>query len=82
MAKLCKCIERSMIMYYNLKAELARKNVTAKQVANVWGVHENTAYKKINGVSPITIEEAFKLKAEIFPDLELKYLFEKDQKAS
>ena len=47
MAKLCKCIERSMIMYYNLKAELARKNVTAKQVANVWGVHENTAYKKI-----------------------------------
>ena len=69
-------------MYSNLKAELTRKGVTVKTVAQIWGVHENTAHNKINGASPITIEEAFKIKAELFPDLEFTYLFAKEQKAS
>lgn len=69
-------------MYSNLKAELTRKGVTVKSVAQIWGVHENTAYNKIKGVSPITIEEAFKLKAELFPDFEFSYLFAKEPKAS
>ena len=69
-------------MYSNLKAELTRKGITVKSVAQIWGVHENTAHNKINGVSPITIEEAFKLKAELFPDFEFTYLFAKEPKAS
>ena len=69
-------------MYSNLKAELTRKGITVKTVARIWGVHENTAHNKINGASPISIEEAFKIKAELFPDLDFAYLFAKKQKVS
>lgn len=62
-------------MYANLKAEMAKKSITRRQIARTLSLHENTVKNKIAGKSHFSIEESFLLKKTYFPDLTLKYLF-------
>lgn len=45
------------------------------KIAKTLGIHRNSVANKLNGITPFTVEEAFKIQAVFFPDLELKYLF-------
>lgn len=62
--------------YLNLKGEMAKKNITIENVAKFLHMHRNTIAKKINGPSSFSIEEAFAIKNEFFPDCDMKNLFE------
>lgn len=61
----------------NLKGEMAKRNIRVEDIANELKIHRNSASNKINGDTSFSIEEAVKIKDKYFPDLSLKYLFEK-----
>ena len=63
-------------MLLNLKAEMARKRLTVKDLARVTGLSETSVRNKLAGRSAFTIPEALKIKMELFPDKDLQYLFE------
>ena len=58
----------------NLKAEMARKEITQNKISTLLNIHYNTFSNKINGHTPFTIEEAFII-AEQFPNVDIKHLF-------
>lgn len=62
-------------MYPNLSAELARKGLKQKDIVAVLNTRPATVSNKLNGKSPLLIDEAFKIKNQLFPDLSLDYLF-------
>lgn len=62
-------------MYPNLKAEMARNDVTIKDIQRVIGRNEKTTRGKVNGKTPITISEAFSIALHLFPGLTVDYLF-------
>lgn len=71
-------------MYRNLLAEMARKDITKKQIAKLLKVRDATISDKINGKYSFKLDEAFKIKKEFFPQLSIEYLFavEEPQKVS
>ena len=62
----------------NIKQELIKRNISQKIVSEILGVHVNTVCSKVNGDTPFTIEEAFKLKDVFFYDVDFRYLFSRD----
>lgn len=65
-------------MYSNLRAELARKGLTTSDIADILGISKKSARNKLYGRSSFTIEEAFKLRDVIAPEMTLDKLFEKE----
>lgn len=63
-------------MYKNFNAECARRNVTNNQIAECAGVCSNTVSRIKTGKAKVSIEFAFKVRHQFFPDLSLEYLFE------
>jgi len=63
-------------MLLNLKAEMARKCLTARDLAQVTGLSETSIRNKLAGRTAFTVPEAIKIKAEFFPERDLQYLFE------
>lgn len=61
--------------YINLEAEMARKGLLKKDIAETLGVRTATAYDKLNGKYPFTFDEALKIKNKHFPEFTLEYLF-------
>ena len=72
-----KCVKKggANVKYSNLKAELARKGISMEEVSKVLNIHRNSVANKINGETPFTVEEAFKIQNKYFPKLSLVYLF-------
>ena len=64
--------------YSNLKAEMARKDITIESMAQMLGIHRNSVANKLNGASSFSIEEAMKIRGIFFPDLGYNYLFAPD----
>lgn len=64
--------------YSNLEAEMARKGLLKKDIATTLGVRVATAYDKMNGKYPFTLDEAFKIKRTHFPEESIEYLFNKE----
>lgn len=63
-------------MYRNLEAEMARHSITKKAMAEVLGVKRYpTLVDKLNGKTPLKIEEAMKIRDTFFPRHTLDYLF-------
>ena len=62
----------------NLKAEMAKKDITIEEISKLLGIHRNSVSNKINGDSSFSVEEAFKIQEKYFPKLALNYLFEKE----
>ena len=63
--------------YLNLKAEMAKRNITIESVAETLKIHRNSVSNKIHGKSAFSIEEATAIQKYYFPDKTLKYLFER-----
>ena len=66
--------------YSNLKAEMARKDITIESMAQMLGIHRNSVANKLNGASSFTIEEAMKIRSSFLPELEYEYLFAPDRR--
>lgn len=62
-------------MFPNLDAELARKNISTKELAKMIGTSEKTANNKRAGRTEFTLSE-IKIIGKLFPDVSLDYLFE------
>ena len=61
--------------YINLEAEMARKGLSKKDIAETLGVRTATVYDKLKGKHPFTLDEALKIKNKYFPAFTLEYLF-------
>lgn len=69
-------------MYRNLAAEMVRKGVRKKDIAELLGVRYATVIEKTNGKRRFYLDEAVKIKEAFFPDLSLEYLFDTDETKS
>lgn len=62
-------------MLRNLLAEMARREISMKQLSAIAGINERTAYNKTREISQFTLDEALKIQKQLFPELDIKYLF-------
>ena len=62
-------------MYPNLNAEIARQGLTYEKIASETGFALSTVWAKLNGKSPITLNDAHKLKRVVKSDLPIEFLF-------
>jgi len=62
-------------MYPNLKAEMARNNITMTKLAEVLDRTTGTISGKLKGNYPFTLDEAKRIKAVLQTDLSLEELF-------
>lgn len=63
-------------MLKNLKAEMARENVSTCDVAKVIGKTEKTVKNKIDGITDFSFYETLRIRDAFFPKLDTEYLFE------
>ena len=63
-------------MYRNLKAELARKDVTYDDLAEIIGKTVTTVSLKLTGKQELTLREAKAIKTFLGVDIPLEVLFE------
>ncbi|MTP79862.1 XRE family transcriptional regulator [Turicibacter sanguinis] len=64
------------MVYKNLKAEMARNNVTNEMLANSLGINISTVSVKLNNISRLKFIEAKKIQKDFFPNLPTDYLFD------
>ncbi|MEK5414467.1 hypothetical protein [Paenibacillus sp. FSL L8-0708] len=62
-------------MFWNLRAEMARKAVFFGDLAKALNIRNATVSDKINGKSRFYIDEAITIRDEFFPDHSIEYLF-------
>lgn len=63
------------IEYENLRAEMARANVSVADIAETIGTNRDTAGRKLARKSPFLLSEAFAIRDKYFPGMEIGYLF-------
>lgn len=64
--------------YSNIKAELARNGVTQSQIADEFGYALNTVNNKINGRTPMTVDEIVQWRDTFMPDATIDYLIRRN----
>jgi hypothetical protein len=64
-------------MYKNLLAEMARNGIKSTQIADLIGESYNHVIVKIKGKYEFSYGQALAIQETFFPDLELKYLFDR-----
>lgn len=62
-------------MYENVKAEMARKNMTIIDLAEVTGIRYQTLTEKLRGKTPIKLSEAVRIKWALNLTMPLEDLF-------
>lgn len=65
-----------LVLYKNLRAEMARNGVTIKQIAEFLDVRFATVSDKLNGRSRFFYDEAIRIKRHFFPSHSVEYLFD------
>ncbi len=68
-------------MFENLKAEMARKNLTILDLSKdkELGISYTTLRNKFNGITEWVRKEMWIIKHKYFPDKSIEYLFEQNQ---
>ncbi len=61
--------------FTTLKAEMARKEVTGLDIANVLNISSKSIYNKINGVTEFTLKETAIIRDSFFPYMTIDELF-------
>ncbi len=69
-------MRNSKIMFSNLRAEMARKEITIIEISKLLGVNRDTVSRKLSGKSKLYLNEAMLINKEFFPNKELPYLFQ------
>lgn len=65
-------------MYPNLRAEIARRNLTNAALANAIGISESRFSLKMNGKYPFSLKEAIAIKNFLNTTLTIEELFLKE----
>lgn len=68
-------MRQSNVMFANLRAEMARKQITITKLAEEVGVNRDTMSRKLSGRAPLYLNEAFLITKRFFPDKNIQYLF-------
>lgn len=68
-------------MLSNLRAEMARANVTIAEIAEFSGKSDRTIRDRIKGKGQFPIQDAIKVKNAFFPGMDLEYLFARSEQA-
>lgn len=63
----------------NLEAEMKRKRISRKNIADLLGVSYRTIHSRFNGESEWRYSECVKVRDTYFPDKTLDYLFATDE---
>ena len=66
-------------MFPNLRAEMARHNITGFELAKKLGITNGTFSQKYNGKSEFSLGEAMAIKKALETDLTIETLFEPDE---
>ena len=66
--------------YPNLKAEMARCNVNALDIAAILNINVNNVYPLLNGRRKLSVARAIKIKTAFFPNCDFEYLFHEDER--
>lgn len=69
-------MRNSKIMFSNLRAEMARKEITIIEISKLLGINRDTVSRKLSGKSKLYLNEAMLINKEFFPNKELPYLFQ------
>lgn len=69
-------MNKSNVMFRNLRAEMARKNVTISEMARDAGFNRDTLSRKLAGKSPLNLDEAFTIQRMFFSDVGVNELFD------
>ena len=69
---------KSCVMYENVKAEMARKDLTIKDIAKGIGMNRDTLSRKLSGRSCLNLDEAFAIQKAYFPDIPIRVLFKEN----
>lgn len=64
-------------VFPNLRAELARKNISNMELSSLIGKSPMDLRSKMIGESEFTLWEIYRIKKHLFPDLTIDYLFSK-----
>lgn len=67
---------RDKIAYPNLRAEMARSNISIQDIARAIGTARDTAGAKLSRKRPISLNEAFEIANTFFPDKDVHFLFQ------
>lgn len=67
---------KNCMIYPNLRAEMARKDITIQEIATKLNKQGGTISEKFSGKKGFYLREAFAIQRIFFPDLSLEYLFE------
>lgn len=70
---------KAKIKYPNLRAEMARKNVTIQDIAKAIGTGRDTAGAKLSGKRPLHLDEALTIADALFPGENIKHLFAEEK---
>ena len=65
-------------MFPNLRAELARRNMSIPQLAELVGMKTTTLYDKYNGRTAFTLEEAVKIRDMLGLEMSIEELFQRE----
>lgn len=63
------------IAFANLRAEMARKQLSIKEIADYLGVTRDTLGNKLSRKRQINLDEALTISRKFFPDKDIYYLF-------
>ena len=71
-------------MYEHLSNAIKSKGLSFRAVATIIGMPEATFRAKTNGRSGcrFTIEEAFSIQENVFPEMDIKFLFKRNDQES
>ncbi|BDR75241.1 hypothetical protein K154306013_09010 [Clostridium tetani] len=68
-------MRQSNVIFANLRAEMARKQITIAKLAEEVGVNRDTMSRKLSGKTPLYLNEAFLINKKFFPNENIHYLF-------
>ena len=66
--------------YSNLKAEMARHDITIKDLMEATGKSRPGVSNNLNGRGCFSVDESLKIRDKLFPGLSIDYLFASDGK--
>lgn len=66
------------IAFPNLRAEMARRNLTISAMSAEMGKNRDTLSRKLSRKSPIYLDEAMDITDRFFPEHDVGYLFAAD----
>ncbi len=69
-------------MFKNLKAEMARNDISNKQIAEALGIDVSTVSAKLNTYDRLKLCEAEKIRKVFFPNMKIEYLFATEDKSA